>query len=236
MRQNFAAVDAALAHLHEVAVPAASAPAPSKFRPAVSALAPEFVQQRHRRDHRRPRRQPSRQRLPGRRNLSGRHGAMGEAQYRAGGSGLGTRPLHRVRQVHAGLSARDDSREGLYAGRSRECARRDSRRCRRNGASFPISSTRFRSLLKTAPAASSASKFVPAKDKSNVSRKALNMTSAVAAARQRARQLGLLPDAAGDSHAMAISRFRSSRTFNCSSRCLNFPARAQVAARRLTSN
>jgi pyruvate-ferredoxin/flavodoxin oxidoreductase len=43
VRQNFAAVDAALAHLHEVAVPA-EADSLTDLPPAVSALAPEFVQ------------------------------------------------------------------------------------------------------------------------------------------------------------------------------------------------
>jgi pyruvate-ferredoxin/flavodoxin oxidoreductase len=44
VRQNFAAVDAALEHLHEITVPAA-ATSTFEIPPAVSALAPEFVQQ-----------------------------------------------------------------------------------------------------------------------------------------------------------------------------------------------
>ncbi|HEX3084605.1 MAG TPA: pyruvate:ferredoxin (flavodoxin) oxidoreductase [Pyrinomonadaceae bacterium] len=43
VRQNFAAVDAALEHLHEIAVPA-DATSTFEIPPAVSALAPEFVQ------------------------------------------------------------------------------------------------------------------------------------------------------------------------------------------------
>jgi len=43
VRQNFAAVDAALEHLHEVSIPAA-ATSTFELPPAVSALAPEFVQ------------------------------------------------------------------------------------------------------------------------------------------------------------------------------------------------
>jgi pyruvate-ferredoxin/flavodoxin oxidoreductase len=43
VRQNFAAVDAALAHLHEVAIPA-EATSTAELPPAVAAEAPEFVQ------------------------------------------------------------------------------------------------------------------------------------------------------------------------------------------------
>ena len=52
---------------------------------------------------------------------------------------------------------------------------RDSKRCRRNGASFPIICTQSRLPLKTAPVATFCVEVCPAKDKSNVSRKALNM-------------------------------------------------------------
>ena len=100
---------------------------------------------------------------------------MGEAKHRAGSSGLGTGPLHRVRQVHAGLSARDDSREGLRRERSGGRAGGVQDTCRRSGASCPTSSTPFRSRSKTAPAAGLCVEVCPAKDKSNVSRKALNM-------------------------------------------------------------
>ena len=40
---------------------------------------------------------------------------MGEAQHRAGSAGVGTGFVHRVWQVRHGLSALDDSREGLLA-------------------------------------------------------------------------------------------------------------------------
>ena len=53
MRKNFAAVDAALAHLHEVTVPETRDARRSTLRPPVPAEAPEFVQRRDGADDRR---------------------------------------------------------------------------------------------------------------------------------------------------------------------------------------
>ena len=112
VRQNFAAVDAALAHLHEVAVPA-EATSTLDSLPAVVRERARICAASDCRNHRRPRRPVAGQRISGRRHLSSRHRAMGEAQHRAGSSGLGTGSLYRVWQVRSCLPTRDDSREGL---------------------------------------------------------------------------------------------------------------------------
>ena len=53
------------------------------------------------------------QRVPGGRHLADRHGAVGEAQHRAGDPGVGSGDLHPVQQVRDGLPARGHPREGL---------------------------------------------------------------------------------------------------------------------------
>ena len=112
VQQNFAAVDAALAHLHRVDaararqrdlrpasdVPARGARASSatcsaRWPPAAAICC--------------------RSAPAARRNLPHRHRALGEAQHRARDSGVGRRPLHPVRQVRAGLPARRHPRQGL---------------------------------------------------------------------------------------------------------------------------
>ena len=88
VRKNFAAVDAALENLHEVKVPQTIT---SKFdiRPAVPANAPGLRAQRRSADDHRRRRPDSGQRHADRRHLPHRHHKVGEAQHRAGNSGVG---------------------------------------------------------------------------------------------------------------------------------------------------
>ena len=90
VQKNFAAVDTTLAHLHEVAIPAA---AEQHHRyPRAGALACAGVRARYpRHAHRGLRRFGSDQRAAARRNFSERHLEMGEAQHRAGDSRCGTR-------------------------------------------------------------------------------------------------------------------------------------------------
>ena len=133
VQKNFAAVDAALAHLHEVQVPAQVTSA-FDIRPPVSgrarrissatSLATMIAGEGDSLAGQRPAR---------RRHLPHRHGAMGEAQHRAGDSRLGREHLHPVRQVRAGLPARRDPRQGLRPGAAGRRARRRSSPRRRAG-------------------------------------------------------------------------------------------------------
>ena len=83
--------------------------------PAISSQAPEFVRDVLGQIAGGPRRSAAGQRHAGRRHVSDRHGAVGEAQYRAVHSGVGQGAVHPVRQVRDGLPARGDSRQGLRA-------------------------------------------------------------------------------------------------------------------------
>ena len=75
----------------------------------------------------------------------------------------------------------------------------------------------------------------PAKDKTNPARKAINMAPQPASARNRSRQLGLLPWLAR-SRPHHLQRWAPSRTRNCFSRCSSSPAPAPAAVRHLMSN
>ena len=136
VRKNFAAVDSSLENLHEVKLPE-SASSKFEMRPAVPANAPEFV-----------------------RNVEGLMisgdgdlipvSAMpidgtfptgttqvGEAQHRAGNSGVGRGALHPVRQVRHGLPARRHSRQGLRRRQSSIMRPRASRLRFPSGANSP---------------------------------------------------------------------------------------------------
>ena len=112
VKRNFAAVDATLAHLHEVprarrhpGDPRAAAPrgrGGARLRAAG-----------HRGDDGRQGRPPARERVPGGRHLARRHGAVGEAQHRPRDPGLGREDLHPVQQVRARLPARRHPGQGL---------------------------------------------------------------------------------------------------------------------------
>ena len=82
VQKNFAAVDAALDHLHEVKVPGqghlALRPASARCRPP----RPSSCSDVHGADHRRRRRRSAGQRPARRRHLPHRHRAVGEAQHR----------------------------------------------------------------------------------------------------------------------------------------------------------
>jgi pyruvate-ferredoxin/flavodoxin oxidoreductase len=105
VQRNYEAVDATLAHLHEVAVPA-SPTASYRTPPLIPGHAPDFVQRvtavmlANQGD-----RLPG-QRVPGRRRLADRHVAVGEAQRRHRDPRVGSAPVHPVQQVRDGLPAR----------------------------------------------------------------------------------------------------------------------------------
>ncbi len=115
VEQNFAAVDGALASLHEVKYPqaghfeAAHGAAGARARPRVR-------QRRAGHDDRQPRRRPARQRPAQRRHVPHGHDPVREAEHRPGHPHLGPEDLHAVRAVFAGLPPRDDPPEGLRSG------------------------------------------------------------------------------------------------------------------------
>ena len=115
VEQNFAAVDAALD-----APPPGRRPERRHRRRAHRARrspddAPDFVQRVTARDDRGQGRPAAGQRAAGRRHLPDGHRAVGEALDRPGDPDLGSRDLHPVRQVRAGLPARRDPDQGLRA-------------------------------------------------------------------------------------------------------------------------
>ena len=65
--------------------------------------------------HRRPRRLAAGERAAGRRHVSHRHGQARETEHRPGDSDLGSRHLHPMRPLRAGLPACGDSHEGVPA-------------------------------------------------------------------------------------------------------------------------
>ena len=155
VKRNFEAVDATLAHLHEVPVPvgrhrdarpsAAGIRAGARLRPADHGGAPG-----------REGRPAAGERVSGGRHLAGRHGEMGEAEPRARDPGVGRGHLHPVQPVRAGVSACRHPRQGV---RRRPARRRAAdvqvgalQRARVQGAG----STRFRWRRRTAPAATCA--------------------------------------------------------------------------------
>ena len=88
VQRNFEAVDATLAHLQQVAVPA-SPTASYRMPPLRPGAGARFRQARHRGDAREPRRPAAGQRVSGRRHLADRHVEVGEAQHRGGNPGVG---------------------------------------------------------------------------------------------------------------------------------------------------
>ena len=112
VRQNFAAVDAALEHLHEISIPAEATSA-LESSTAIADNAPEFV------------RQVTAEIMGGRGDqlpvsafpLDGTYPPVGTSQWEkrniAWRCGLGTVISHRVWQVRHGLPARNNSRQGV---------------------------------------------------------------------------------------------------------------------------
>ncbi len=110
--KNFAAVDAALAHLEKVELPA-KASSDFDLIPSISPQGARVRPQCARPDRRGQGRPAPRQRLSRRRHLPHRHRSMGEAQHRAVHSCLGQGSLHPVRQMRYGLPPRGNPRQGL---------------------------------------------------------------------------------------------------------------------------
>ncbi len=89
-------------------------PARCERPPVVAVRGPGLRAEGHAGDHhRQPRGHAAGQRLPRRRHIPDRDGAVGEAQHRARNSRLGSRDLHPVRQVRDRLPARGHPHQGL---------------------------------------------------------------------------------------------------------------------------
>ncbi len=112
VKKNYAAVDAALSHLHEVSVPD-KITALFDIRPPVPAAAPEFRAKGAGADHRGEWRRSAGERDADRRHVPDRYGAMGEAQHRSRNPGMGSGSVHTVRQVRAGVPAQRDPRKSV---------------------------------------------------------------------------------------------------------------------------
>ena len=174
VRQNYAAVDAALEHLHEVDDARAASP-------ALLTLANRCLEARLNLCRKSPReiiagqrRHSAGERFPGRRHISGRHRAMGEAKHRAGSSGLGDRPCIQCGKCVLVCPHCDDSRQGV-----------DERDLPDAPEGFKTMPAKWRELpdqlytiqvaVEDCTGCRLCVEVCPAKDKSNVSRKALNM-------------------------------------------------------------
>ena len=154
VRRNAAAVDASLACLHRLTLPAVASDTASP--PMVSAAAPDFVKRVSAVMMSGPRRPAAGQRVPSGRHLAGRDVAVGEAEHRRVDPGVGPEGLHPVQPVRAGVPARRHPRQALRArAPSRARPRRSSRRASARTTSRE-SCTRSRWPRRTARAARSA--------------------------------------------------------------------------------
>ena len=156
VRRNEAAVDATLAALHEVPVPAAAA---DRARDARHRARRRARVRAHgdRRDDGRPRRRPPGQRHAGRRHLPERHHRLREAADLRRRGGLGPRRLHPVRQLQLRLPAQRHPRQVLYAA-ALDGAPEGFATAPLNAAGLPGARTPCRSTSRTAPAAACASR------------------------------------------------------------------------------
>ena len=234
VQQNFEAVDETLANLHEVKVPAKVTSTFTR-RPAVPADAPDFVKNVLGPMHRLRRRQPARQRHAGRRHLPHRHHPVGKTQHRPGNPGLGTRPVHPVRQMRLRLPARRHPPEGLRPGCCWQAPRRPSNRMDAKFKEFPGMKYTIQVAPEDCTGCGLCVEACPAKDKTQVGRKAINMAAQPPLREPEARQLGLLPDPARSRPHRVSARPRS-RTRSCCSRCSSSPAPAPAAAKPPTSS
>ena len=121
VQKNYAAVDQALAHLDQVAVPAIGDQR-NRTASVCAARGARFCAGRARAHAGGRGRQPARERTAHRWHLSHRHVEVGKAKPGPGHSCLGRRALHPMRQVRHGLPARGDPRENLCTRAAGGCA------------------------------------------------------------------------------------------------------------------
>ena len=130
---------------------------------------------RHRGDDGRPRRRPAGQRAAGGRHLPERHRGVREAQHLRAGRGMGSRPVHPVRQLQLRLPAQRDQVHATTTSRCWPGARRSSGRLRWTPAGSRTPASRCRCTWRTAPAASCASQACPVGAPGDPARKAINL-------------------------------------------------------------
>ena len=129
VQQNFAAVDAALAHLHQVHAAGEGHARRSTFC-RCSRARRRLCARRAGRDGCRPRRSAAGQRAAGGRDVPDRHRAMGEAQHRAEIPVWDKDLCIQCGKCVHGLPARGDPRQGLRRELAAPSARRPSRRAK----------------------------------------------------------------------------------------------------------
>ena len=221
VQKNFDAVDHTLANLHEVKVPASVNQPGSSAARLLSADGARICARYARPDDDLRRRQRPGQRHADRWHLPHRHHPVGKTQYRPGNPGLGTRPVHPVRQMRLGLPARRHPHESI---RARLCWPAPRRPLNRLDAKFKeLPGTKY--TLQVAPedctGCALCMEACPAKDKTQVGRKAINMAAPASPARDGARELGLLPDPARR-RSLRCRRPPRSRTRSCSQPLFEF--------------
>ena len=234
VRRNCEVVDQALAHLHEIPVPAAVERHARTRPPLVSEQAPDFVQK------------VTAVMLagkgdllpvsafPGRRHLAGGHREVGEAQPRARDPGLGPEGLHPVQPVRAGLPARRDPRQGLRRERARRRAG-DVQVDAYKGNEYKGKRFTIQVAPEDCTGCNLCVNVCPAKDRTNPKHKAIDMhPQAPLRDAERANYdffLDLPEIDRGRRSRSSTTRARSS-----SSRCSSTRAPARAAARRRTSS
>ena len=154
VKRNFEAVDATLAHLHEVSVPSTVSadaravrrwcPRGARLRPADDGGAPG-----------RQRRSAAGERVSGGRHLAGRHGEVGEAEPRARDPGVG-RPASASSAINACWCVRMRPSGPRCSERSARRRAADVQVRAYKGLEFKGRRTRFRWRRRTAPAATCA--------------------------------------------------------------------------------
>ena len=237
VQKNFAAVDAALGHLHEVDGPGPTSTARFDCRPPVPAAAPGVRPRGDRRDDRRRGRRPARSArcpstAPSRPAPRSGRSATSPSRSRSGTPDA----LHPVRQVRAGLPARRHPRARCTTRRYLDGAPetlqvRPARWPELQGPAVHPPG-RARGLHRLRPLR----RGLPGQEQErDASRKAINMVPQPPLREQRGRQLGLLPRLPEvGPHTACTST--ASRTRSCCSRCSSSPAPAPAAARRPTSS
>ncbi len=234
VKKNFDAVDQAMANLHEIKVPAK---ATSKIEkpPVVPAEAPPFVQKVTADDHGRAGRRAARQRHARRRHLADGHHAVGEAQHRPGDSRSGTRP-----SASSAASARSSARTPrirtkVYDPALLAKAPEGFRSADAKGKEFEGMKWTVQVAPEDCTGCGVCVQVCPAKNKTEPTRKAINMTFQPPLREARADELRVLP--VDPRHATArSSRSTPSRAASSAGRCLSTPAPAPAAARRPTSS
>ncbi len=215
VQKNFAAVDATLEHLHEVKVPGHGRPAPIEMPPAVPAEAPEFVQNVTAHDHRRRGRRAAGQRHAGRRHLPHRHHAVGEAQHRPGGPGLGPDVCIQCGKCvlvcpHAVIRAKVYDAADL-AGAPATFKSADAKLAR----SCPDKKYTLQVAVEDCTGCGCASRSARPRTRADVGRKAINMEPQLPLREHGARELGLLPEPARGRSRTTGSSSPTSRTSSC---------------------